>query len=108
MRGYLWFWVVWLLVGAGFEVWAVWFRPAQDDTLSELAATLFRTGTTAGWFALMILMGFLAAWFPGHTRRLAQRRAEARILVLGDRLDTTKPAPKFVYVEDDRDADDKP
>ena len=76
MRGYLWFWTGWLLAGAVFEVWAVWFRPADSDTLSEWFAATFRTGTVAGWWVLMALLGTVAVWFPGHTRRLALQRKE--------------------------------
>ena len=78
MSPYLGGWAAWLVAGAAYEVWAVWFRPADQDTLSELAAHVFKAGTMTGWYALMLLMGFLAAWFPGHARRLAlERKAKA-------------------------------
>ena len=90
MSRYLWFWVVWLIVGAAYEVWAVWVRPAGDDTLSEFTAYLFKAGTMAGWYALMILMGFLAAWYPAHVRRLAQsKRAKVVVVVKPDDTDST-------------------
>ena len=73
MSRYLWFWVVWLIVGAAYEVWAVWVRPAGDDTLSEFTARVFHSGTTAGYAALMALMWGLALWFPLHTRRFDKR-----------------------------------
>lgn len=74
MSRYLLFWAVWLMAGAGYEIWAVWFHPADDDTLSEFTAYVFKAGTVAGWIALVFLMGFLAAWYPAHVRRLAQRK----------------------------------
>lgn len=71
-----WFWVYATLFGAiaACEVYGVWFRPAKNDTISELVAFLFRTDTLAGWWALMALFGTVAVWFPGHTRRLALER----------------------------------
>lgn len=74
MTRHLWFWAAWFVVGAAYEVWAVWFRPATEDTLSEFVAHLFKSGTVAGWWALMFVMGTLACWFPAHTRRLALER----------------------------------
>ena len=71
---HLWLWLAWLLVGAGYEIWGVWGRRAGDDTLSELTLVLTRADTKVGWFALMLLMGFLAAWFPGHVRNMRRRR----------------------------------
>ena len=92
MKPYLMFWVVWLLVGATYEVWAVWFRPAGDDTLSELTMYLFKAGTMWGWYALMILMGFLAAWFPGHVRHLAQmKQAKTKVTVTVEADDRNTP-----------------
>jgi hypothetical protein len=73
-KPFLWLWVLWLLVGTTFEVWAVWFRHGGDDTLSETTVWIFHAQTVVGWFALMILMGFLAAWFPSHVRHLAQMK----------------------------------
>lgn len=73
-----WFWVYATLFGtiAACEVYGVWFRPAKNDTISELVAYLFHTDTLAGWWVLMALFGTVAVWFPGHTRRLAlERRA---------------------------------
>lgn len=84
MTRYLWFWTCWLIVGAAFEVWAVWFRPADQDTLSEWFAATFRTGTVTGWWVLMALCGTVAVWFPGHTRRLAQRKRPALTAVKSD------------------------
>ena len=64
---------------AGLEVYGVWFRPADKDTISELFGHLFRANTMAGWWFLMALFGTLAAWFPQHARRLEQRNeAKAR------------------------------
>ena len=74
-KPFLWLWGAWLLVGTAFEVWGVWFHMQGDDTLSEFTVWAFRASTTIGWFALMLLMGFLAAWFPGHVRHLAQMKA---------------------------------
>ena len=71
-KPYLLFWAVWLLVGLGYELWAVWLRPGPWDTLSEFTLLLVKVNTKAGWVALMLLMGFLAAWFPGHVRKLGQ------------------------------------
>ena len=82
MTVYLWLWLGWLLVGAGYEVWGVWFRPEGRDTLSELTMVLTRADSKVGWFVLMLLMGFLAAWFPGHVRNLALRARRRRY---GDR-----------------------
>lgn len=76
VKPYLWFWAVWLITGAAYEIWAVWFRPADQDTLSEFTAHIFKAGTMWGWYALMLTMGFLAAWFPAHCRRLAQRKTQ--------------------------------
>ena len=71
-----WFWAYSALFGAlaALEVYGVWFRPAKNDTISELVAWLFRTDSLAGWWALMALFGTVAVWFPGHTRRLALER----------------------------------
>ena len=81
-----WLWVYVTLFGAiaACEVYGVWFRPAKNDTISELVAYLFRTDTVAGWWALMALIGTAAVWFPGHCRRLAQerRRREGVALVV--------------------------
>ena len=68
-------WALWLLVGAGYEVWGVWGRKAPGDTLSEFTAHLFRSGTAAGFAALVALMTFLLLWFPIHTRRFDKRPA---------------------------------
>ena len=73
MRGYLWFWAGWLIAGTAFEVWAVWFHPAADDTLSEFTARVFRSGTTVGFALLSALMTFLLLWYPIHTRRFDKR-----------------------------------
>lgn len=69
MTAYLWGWAGWLILGAGYEVWGVWGRKAPGDTLSEFTAHVLRTGTTAGFTALMVLMWGLALWFPNHSRR---------------------------------------
>lgn len=73
MTRYLWFWAAWLMAGAAFEVWAVWFRTAPGDTLSEFTARVFHSGTTAGFAALTALMTFLLLWYPLHTRRFDKR-----------------------------------
>lgn len=70
---YLWGWAGWLILGAAYEVWGVWGRKAPGDTLSEFTAHAFRSGTAAGFAALMALMTFLLLWFPIHTRRFDKR-----------------------------------
>ena len=70
------FYLAYLVLFAGLaalEVYGVWFRPADKDTISELFGYLFRANTTAGWWFLMALFGTFAAWFPAHARRLAIR-----------------------------------
>ena len=73
MSRYFLGWALWLLVGAGYEVWAVWGRKAPGDTLSEFTARVFHSGTTAGFAALTALMTFLLLWYPLHTRRFDKR-----------------------------------
>lgn len=73
MNRYLWGWVAILVVAVAYEVWGVWFRKAPGDTLSELTAHVFRSGTAVGFAALMALMTFLLLWFPIHTRRFDKR-----------------------------------
>lgn len=70
MRSFLWFWPIWLAVGLAYEVWAVWGRKQGGDTLSEFTLYVFKANSNVGWVALMLLMGFLAAWFPNHVRHL--------------------------------------
>ena len=79
MNRWYWGWVAWLLVGLAYEVYLIVGRRSPADTLSEFTGYLFRASTMWGWYALMFLMGFLAAWYPQHVRRLAreQRKAEA-------------------------------
>jgi len=70
-------WLAWLLVGAAYELWAIRWRTAPGDTLSEFTGKVFAAGTMWGWWALMLLMGALAAWYPQHVRRLSQRKSDA-------------------------------
>jgi len=67
-------WALWLAVGVCYECWAVWGRHAGGDTLSEFTGRVFAAGTMWGWWALMLLMGALAAWYPQHVRKLAQHK----------------------------------
>ena len=66
-------WALYLLAGAAYECWAVWFRPGPSDTLSEFTARVFRSGTTVGFALLSALMTFLLLWYPIHTRRFDKR-----------------------------------
>jgi hypothetical protein len=73
LRGWFLFWTLWLLVGASVECLAVWVFDKPDDTFSEWTWTLFHANHKAGWFALMALVGFIAAWFPNHVRNLRKK-----------------------------------
>ena len=74
MNRWYWGWVAWLLIGLTYEVYLIVGRRSPADTLSEFTGYLFRAGTMWGWYALMFLMGFLAAWYPQHVRRLAREQ----------------------------------
>ena len=73
MPNWFWFWAGWLLAGLAYEVWAIWFHPAPQDTLSEFTIYVFRTNTTAGWGIFLAFMAGLAAWYPAHLRRLGAK-----------------------------------
>lgn len=99
MNPLLWFWPVWLLIGLAYEVWAVWGRPAGGDTLSEFTLYVFKANSTAGWFALMLLMGFLAAWFPNHVRHLDDGGKPQRLVGGGrEAMVAVRPAPLWPVV----------
>jgi len=72
-RLYVGLWLAVLAQGVALEVWAVWGRKAPGDTLSELTAHVFRSGTAVGFALLTALMTFLLLWFPIHTRRFDKR-----------------------------------
>ena len=76
MPSHYWFWVVWLLTGLVYELWAIWGRPGPLDTLSEFTGWVLRTNTALGMALLAGLMALLAAWYPAHVRDLSRKNAE--------------------------------
>jgi len=79
LRGWFLFWTLWLALGVTVELVAVFARHQPDDTFSEWTWTLFHASSRVGWFALMILVGFIAAWFPNHVRNLRRRTLAAPV-----------------------------
>jgi hypothetical protein len=91
----LWFWGFWFLVGFCFEVWAVWGRPAPDDTLSEFTWYMVRGQTVAGFLFLTGLLVWLAWWFPKHIRELKGRK-KVTLIVLEPGAPVQKGQPYIV------------
>jgi hypothetical protein len=74
LRGWFLFWTLWLLVGVVVECLAVFVWQKPDDTFSEWTWTVFHASSRVGWFTLMFLVGFIAAWFPNHVRNLRKAK----------------------------------
>ena len=101
MKAFLWFWPIWLGIGLAYEVWAVWGRKQGGDTLSEFTLYVFKANSTGGWAALMLLMGFLAAWFPNHVRHLDDGKTIKHTLVGGEDRPVAlavRPSPPWLTV----------
>ncbi len=90
MSRYLWFWAAWLIVGAAYEVWAVWVRPEPADTFSEWTIYVFKTNTKAGWGVFLFCIAALLAWYPAHLKALGGKGKTAPTLVESE----TKAAPR--------------
>lgn len=84
MNRWYWGWVAWLAIGLAYEVFLIVGRRSPADTLSEFTGYIFRAASGPGWYALMFFMGFLAAWYPQHVRRLARNQRPALTAVKPD------------------------